>query len=187
MENQRLIICIFKRWFVLQMIICNMIGIKGSKRLERTTDLNNIVNQLTLNALILMKFNFMIATRDRYNLSTELVNILDSLTIDNILENFKDITDSKKSQHKTKKIENINTKMKNQLFKYKRSPPGPIIEYKLNELKKTISTTVHQSSPVIIPLPGTGGSRLRNSMKISYNDQYIMNKNNYILLVHRHK
>ena len=49
-------------------------------------------------------------------------------------------------------------------------------------------TTVPQSSPVIpLSLPGTGGSRSHNSMKISYNDQYIMNKNNYILLVHLHK
>ena len=205
-----------------------MIGIKGSKRLEKPKDLDNVVNYLTQNALILMKFNFLTATRDRYNLSTELVKVLDNLTIETILENFKNMYVSCKNssnigeQHacsseistavdfilqkrindypqishtETKKIENINVKMRGQLYGYKINPREPIIEYKLSELKKTIidyiniyiSTTKSQLSPVAISLSGTGGGRSHNSMKISYNDQYIMNKNNYILLVHLHK
>ena len=190
-----------------------MIGIKGSNRLERPKELEHVVTHLTQNALILMKFNFLMATRDRYNLSTELVKVLDNLTIDNIFENFKDIyvscknsysniengVDSiltnrlqnyPKSEHETEYIQNINVKLRNQLFNYKKIPQEPIIEYKLSELKKTIIDYINKyistiKPPVILPLHG--GGRSYNSLKISYNDQYIMNKNNYIFLVRRHK
>ena len=60
-----------------------MIGIYNIHLLNRP-DVQTAVNSLTLPAKILLKFNFLVATYDRYNISKELVKSLNSVTVKSI-------------------------------------------------------------------------------------------------------
>ena len=61
-----------------------MFGISGP-RIRTPTNVANAVACLTMCAKILLKFNFASATQKRYNLSKELVRILDHITLDSLV------------------------------------------------------------------------------------------------------
>jgi hypothetical protein len=84
-----------------------MIGI-GNTRIRNRPDIENAVTNLTLPAKILLKFNFLVSSYDRYNISSELVKSLNIVTYDNIKSNIMKIFYNK---HKDLKLD-INDRKK---------------------------------------------------------------------------